>query len=337
VRLSVVVPVHNDGDNLLECLSALKCAVPSDAEIVVVDDASTDNTPAQAAARGIQVVRRLENGGPAAARNDGARATQGDILFFVDADVVVAPDAPARVLTAFAADPHLAAVFGSYDARPRDRGVVSRYRNLLHHFVHQNGNPNASTFWAGCGAIRRTVFDAVGGFDATRFRRPSIEDIEMGYRLRAAGYRILLDRDLQGTHLKRWTLASVVRTDITRRAIPWAHLLLENRTVLDDLNLRRRERLNAMLVALAAGSFVLGWAHPSFFGLGALAIVAVLISNRELYTFLLRSGGVVFLLACIPLHWLYYVYSGSSYLLVWMAVRWRALRRPSSTSAERQG
>ena len=58
--------------------------------------------------------------------------------------------------------------------------MVSQYRNLLHHFVHQHGHAEASTFWAGCGAIRRAAFDAVGGFDAARFPRPSIEDIELG-------------------------------------------------------------------------------------------------------------------------------------------------------------
>ena len=81
---------------------------------------------------------------------------------------------------------------------PRLQGVVSQYRNLLHHFVHQHGNSEASTFWAGCGAIRRSVFEEMGGFDEQRFPTPSIEDIELGYRLRQAGHRILLDKACRG-------------------------------------------------------------------------------------------------------------------------------------------
>jgi GT2 family glycosyltransferase len=337
VRISIVVPAHNNADELLECLSALERAAPTDAEILVVDDASTDDTPSRVAASGIRVLRRSQNGGPGAARNDGARVACGDILFFVDADVVVAADASDRVLAAFAADPELAAVFGSYDARPRDPGVVSRYRNLLHHFVHQHGSPNASTFWAGCGAIRRTVFEAIGGFDVARFPRPSIEDIELGYRLHAAGYRIRLDRSLQGTHLKHWTLASVVRTDITRRAIPWTRLVLENRGMLDDLNLKWEQRLSTILVALAGSALVLTWFHAWFLGLAASAFIAVLFMNRELYAFFFRQHGLGFLVACIPLHLLYYVYSGLSYLLVWVAFRcWpRSHRRPRMPSRER--
>ena len=102
-----------------------------------------------------------------------------------------------RVLTALKERPDVAAVFGSYDARPRSMGTVSQYRNLLHHFVHQKGNPEASTFWAGCGAIRRSVFDEVGGFDEKQFSG-RVEDIELGYRLQHTGHRILLDKGLQG-------------------------------------------------------------------------------------------------------------------------------------------
>src|SRR5262249_50067799 len=159
-------------------------------EIVVVDDASTDDSSTVASRLGARVFRLPANAGPAAARNHGARHASGDILFFVDADVVVGPDAIARVGAALGRHPATAAVFGSYDATPVDSGIVSRYKNLLHHYVHQSGAAEASTFWAGCGAIRRAAFEEVGGFDEARYRRPSIEDIELGYRLRRAGHRI---------------------------------------------------------------------------------------------------------------------------------------------------
>ena len=91
MRISIVVPAHNNADDLLLCLSALERATPADAEILGVDDASTDDTASRAAAHGIRVLRRSQNGGPSAARNDGALAAGGDIVLFVDADVVVAP------------------------------------------------------------------------------------------------------------------------------------------------------------------------------------------------------------------------------------------------------
>jgi GT2 family glycosyltransferase len=290
-------------------------------EIIFVDDASTDGTASVATGLGARVIRLEKNSGPAAARNAGARQARGDILFFVDADVIVAPRTVERVLKIFAERPDVAAVFGSYDAEPRAPGVVSRYRNLLHHYVHQHGQADASTFWAGCGAIRRDAFRDVGGFDDERFPRPSIEDIELGQRLRRAGHRILLDKTIQGTHLKRWSLGSLIHTDVTRRALPWSRLILESKAVPDTLNLVWRERVSAALVAAAIAALPFAVAWPRLFVLPLAALAILLVWNRELYLFFFQRGGPWFALACIPLHLLYYVYSGLSYLYAWLAHR----------------
>jgi len=322
--ISVVVPVHNNPGDLRLCLGALRDAATPDSEIIVVDDGSTDDTPVVPARMGVQVVALAGNSGPAAARNQGAGRARGAILFFVDADVVIAPRAIERVQRFFADHPEHAAVFGSYDARPGCGNMVSRYRNLLHHFVHQRGNPDASTFWAGCGAIRRSAFHEVGGFDARRFPRASIEDIELGYRLRAAGQRIRLDPGLQGTHLKKWTLGSIVRTDIARRALPWSRLILERGHAPDDLNLATEQRVSAALVALAATTVPLGVLRLELLGLPAAALLAVVVLNRSLYAFFWRQGGNRFAVLCIALHFLYYLYSGLTYLYAWLEHRTRS-------------
>ena len=131
---------------------------------------------------------------------------KGDVVVFVDADVLPHADAFTTDPGAFEADPALTAVFGSYDDAPAEPGIVSQFRNLLHHHVHQQGAGEATTFWAGLGAVRADAFRAEGGFDAERYPLPSVEDIDLGTRLVADGGRILLDPLLQGTHLKRWTL-----------------------------------------------------------------------------------------------------------------------------------
>jgi len=122
VSVSVVVPAYNSSSDLRQCLPALVRSLPRALEIIVVDDASTDETSSVASQHGATVIRLARNSGPAAARNAGGRAACGDIVFFVDADVVVAPDAIGRVLRAFETDADLAAVFGSYDRRPRAPG-----------------------------------------------------------------------------------------------------------------------------------------------------------------------------------------------------------------------
>jgi len=325
ISLSIIIPVYNAGNDFGDCLSAILDGCRSDVEIMVVDDASTDQTSAIAVRMGARVLRLAKNSGPSAARNFGARHARGESFLFVDADVVIAPGLIDRVIATFEARPEIAAVFGSYDAFPRAQTLVSQYRNLLHHYVHQEGNPDASTFWAGCGAIRRSVFEAVGGFDESRFPQPSIEDIELGYRLRRAGYRILLDKALQGTHLKHWTLWSVIRTDIQRRAVPWARLMLESRNVTNDLNVKTPQRISGLLVMLTCLFLLLAVFRLEFLVLAAVTSIAVILLNREWYGFLLRRRGALFAGACIPLHFLYFLYSTLSYLWVWATFHLRAV------------
>ena len=328
-RLSIVVPVYNDPGNLAECLAALRAAMIPGCELIVVDDASPDDASAAVARQaGATVIRLEQNSGPAAARNRGVAAATGDVVFFVDADVAVAPDAVRRVSDAFEASPELGAVFGSYDDTPRAPAMVSQYRNLLHHWVHQQGNEEASTFWAGCGAVRRACFLEVGGFDAIRFRRPAIEDIELGYRLRRRGYRIRLDKQLQGKHFKGWTLGSVIRTDIQSRAIPWSRLALEGGGAPNDLNLKLGQRLSGILVLLALAALTLAPLRPIFLWVAAAALAAVTVMNWPLYRFFLARRGVWFLARALPLHWLYYLYSSLTYLAIWIEVHGRRAPRP---------
>jgi GT2 family glycosyltransferase len=313
VRLSIIVPAYNNCASLARCLSALHAEVPPDSELIVVDDASTDATPGVAVASGAQVLRLGKNSGPGAARNLGAARASGEVLLFVDADVVVAAGALDRVAEAFALDPTLAALFGSYDDDPEAPSLLSRYRNLLHHFVHQAGDREAATFWAGLGAVRRSVFVSVDGFDAARFPRPSIEDIELGYRLRRAGHRIRLDKGLQGTHLKRWSFWSMLRTDVMQRALPWSRLILDTQHAPVDLNLRPSQRLCGALSGVALAAFAAAPRWPSLLGVGGIALSCIAVVNRRFYALLWRRGGWRLTGLGFVLHVFYFIYSSASF------------------------
>ncbi len=314
LTISVIVPERNGGAKLRESLSALTKATPPPTELIVVADGDTDESWRIAEEFGAKLLRIPKPQGPARARNIGARDAQGDILFFVDADVVIPPDAVHQIGVAFSNDPQLTALFGSYDDEPGEPNFLSQYKNLLHHYVHQMSREEASTFWAGCGAIRRQIFIEFGGFDES-YRKPCIEDIELGYRLKRAGYRIRLLKELQVKHLKRWDIRTLLKSDFFDRALPWTELILRDRRFINDLNLRFSSRLSVMLtyafLAALAGGF---WWSGSFAVAIAFALLLI-IMNIPVYRFFLRQRGFWFMIRTLPWHWFYYFYSGLAFAI----------------------
>ena len=326
-RLSVVVPMFNAPENLERCLAGLGSSTVEH-ELIVVDDCSTDERAIEMARSSGGRYHRLEqNSGPAVARNAGVRLASGDVVVFIDSDCVVHPRTLEQIRDVLAREPSVGALFGSYDDAPASPGIVTEYRNLLHHFVHHTGPREATTFWAGCGAVRRDAYLGVGGFDES-YRRPSIEDIELGMRLRAAGVHIALHPEIQVKHLKRWHFWEMVSVDVTKRAIPWTRLLIDRPGTGGDLNLQTSQKLCVVFVFLALLSALAGVALPDLRGvfawlwLPAALLVPVLWINRALYGLFLRHKGPLFALAGIFLHLLYFVYSGLAYLYAHLTHRW---------------
>jgi GT2 family glycosyltransferase len=315
--LSVVVPAYNGAEVLRRSLAALRESklTRSRWELIVVDDGSTDDTACVAAEHGAMVVRLPDKPrGPAYARNRGVEASRGEVVVFVDADVCVHNDTLSKITEAFAVDGEMAALFGSYDAEPLAPGMISQFRNLLHHSVHHASPGDAETFWAGCGAVRRQIFIDVGLMDAWHFRRPQIEDIEFGRRLRMHGHRIVLRPDIQCTHLKRWTFRNMITTDFRDRGVPWMRLLLSEGAggAPATLNLRMKEKVCTALAGLTAGALVMGVVLTStvLLTVAAMAVCMMIALNSGFYRFLARRRGPLFAVGSIPLHYIFYFTGG---------------------------
>lgn len=264
--LSVIVPATDSPATLQRCVDAIRAATDSPDQVIVVDSPP--------------------GSGPAAARNAGAGRADGTLLAFVDSDVVVHADAFERIRAAFAEDPSVVAVFGSYDDSPADGGLVSIFRNLLHHWIHHSSAGRATTFWAGLGAVRADAFREAGGFDARRFGAPSVEDIELGLRLARSG-TIRLDPRIQGKHLKRWGLRSMAMTDLVYRGAPWVALMLARGRSSFRLNVSARHLAGTALCLAALALAVAG-----AFAASALLLVLFVAVNGPLYRLLLRRGGI---------------------------------------------
>jgi GT2 family glycosyltransferase len=221
----------------------------------------------------------------------------------------------ARFHDFLAGSPQSSAAFGSYDDSPAEKNFVSQFKNLFHHYIHQTSSENAWTFWTGCGAIRREIFLRLGGFDASAYPHPSIEDIDLGYRLKATGGVIRLLKSAQVKHLKKWTFASLLRTDILDRGVPWTRLLLKTRSFRADLNLQTHNRWSVFLVWSAVLSALATIRFPPAGWALAILLLAIAWLNRRLYAFFADRRGLGFAVRAALLHWLYYFYNGIAFLL----------------------
>jgi len=311
--ISIIIPEYNAKNYLVQSLPVFKKTEQKNFELIVVDDNSTDDSSEFAQQYADVVLKMEENSGPGKARNRGAQASKAPLLLFLDADVRIYPDTIAKVLSAFQENPEISAVFGSYDSHPPEKNFFSQYKNLFHHYVHQKASYDAKTFWAGCGAIRKTDFDEVGGFSA-EFITPCIEEVELGYRLKERGKTIRLSKNLQVTHLKKWTLIGLLKADILFRAIPWTLLALK-KGLPRDLNFKLSDRLSGITTCLLFLSLCLLWKWP-FLGFPVFFLASLLLYiHKNLYFFFYKKKGPVFALLAIFYHWLYYLYSTLTFVV----------------------
>ena len=334
--VSIVVPAYNAEATLPECLNALRTAMQPQDELILFDDGSTDSTRSIAEAAGAQIVSNAgKPKGPAHGRNKAAARADRPYLMFVDADVIIHPDASDK-LVAEVERTGAAAAFGSYDDHPRSRRLPALYANLRHHFVHQAGSRDATTFWSGIGLIRAGIFREFGGYDDALFAHPSIEDVELGMRLINAGKKIRLVPEAQGTHWKDWTLWRVWHTDIVRRALPWSRLIADGQLAEADLNLAKKERALAIAALLVPLALIGGIFFKPLWAAAAVLLALYVAGIFPFVRVLARRMNMAQLVAAIGMHLCYHVYASATYAAVMLATRLGLRRRGSFRAPLRQ-
>jgi len=331
--VSVIIAVHNGSKFIGECLEAIKNSSYKNFETIIIDDNSTDDSTKIAIENGAVVYKLSKRSGPAAARNYGAKKARGDILLFLDCDVIIRKDTISKIIEDFNMHTEISAIIGSYDDEPEELDFFSQYRNLFHHYIHQHSEEDAKTFWCGCGAIKKDVFLKLNGFDAQKYNKPMIEDIELGTRLVNSNYKIMLDKKLQVKHLKKWSFYSILITDVFQRAVPWSLLIVQDKSPVKDLNLKLLHRISALIVILLSISLILSVLSiilkssiTVYFMLSAIMFfVLIVLFNFDLYLFFLKKRGLSFLLFSIPMHFLYYLYSSITFFICWFLSKFKSL------------
>ena len=297
---TVIVPNYNHASSLPHCLEAIKRQTYTPLEIVVVDDASTDDSVRIAESAGVRVLRNEHNLGPAGTRNRGAEAAAGEILFFVDSDGALEPDAVANAVAILEADPELGAVCGIDDAEPLIKdSLVEEYRALQHHYWCVASQGDVSFLFSAIFAIRAQLFSEIGPFN------PSLrwtEEVDYGNRL-AQRYRMVstsavagkLDHDHQLRPLLRKLFHRV------RARIP---LYASRRRFAQGYETASRaySSLAAALAVLTLPAVAL--LGPVWLAVPGLLLAGSLACDARMYRFVLSRRGIPFTLFFAGVHFL---------------------------------
>ena len=308
IPLSVVVPSHNSVATLRRVLAAIRMSeLPPDRyELIVVDDASVDAS-ATVAARYADTVIRLTGRpvGPAYARNRAAELARGEIVAFVDADILVRSTTLPTILSMFGEHPGVDAVSASHDAAPAAPNFVSQYWNLLLHFGEQRYVGPGGDLASGCTAVRRSVLMATGMYDEWRFGTTSLEGLDLGQRFQRDARRMLVSRKVQVTPLRQWTVGSLCR-EVWSRSRTLARSLGYNQTraavpseVVFTLSRAMPSALAVVSIVALSGAFV---PTPGWIEKGMIGMLGILLANLPVYRFFSTARGVAFAIFVVPLH-----------------------------------
>ncbi len=273
--VSLIIPNYNGGAVIRQCLEAAFASQYKNFEVIVADDGSTDGSLAVIERFPCRLVRLERRSGAGAARNRGAEAATGDILFFTDADCFLRPDALARAVTMMQSHPG-AIVGGTYTPLPADRDFFSTFQSL---FVHYSETRRTEPDYIAGHAliIEAGLFRESKGFPETTVPIP--EDVLFSHRLRHEGRRLLMDPDLQVVHAFRFSLRRSL-ANAYRKAKYWTLYSLAHHDLLADSGTASQELkvnvasfgMSAVCAGIAAGTQDMRWLIPDvFFWTGNLA------------------------------------------------------------------
>lgn len=308
MNISIIIPCYQNEDTLVKTLESVNKSSLTDFEVIVINDnpyteltVSTDTCPFP-----LTIIQNHEHLGCAESRNKGARTAKGDILFFTDADVCLKPDTIKKLTAAL--DDSVAASIGSYTVDTPVKNACSAFKNIFHHYNHQNLDMYSPSFWTGCGAIYKKTFLELKGFDTAEEVSP-IEDIDLGYRLTEAGYKIKIIKDAYVVHLKNYSFKKLIMSDLCFRAIPWTYIILKNKKIPPSSNTSSNYKLSLILTAVFASFNILNILQFSFgYTFAAtLSLLGIGLLNLKFLNLTAKAYGHFFLIKAIPLLLLYFI------------------------------
>lgn len=306
-NVSVVIPVYNAEKEIENCLNAVCNSKYVASEVIVVDDCSLDSSALIASKFNCRVIKNEVNKGPSESRNIGAFAAKGELILFLDSDIIVEEDTLTKIVSSFNQYPDIVGVWGVISKRHPNNNYYSQYKNLFLHFCSLKFEKFSSHLVSAVAAIKKNIFIEFGGFD-TKFKTVCIEDVDLGYRLGSRGFKIYLNRDIQVVHTKYYSFKKLVKNDYHKNKI-YTMFLLKN------LFNKKGESLFAKDKGVFQRDFIIS-SIPLYLSVCSLLLIpfyqliiystfvlfaVFIILNKEFLHFLFKEKGLLFTLKSIPM------------------------------------
>ena len=299
--ISIVIPTYNAEKYMPALLDSIFHNKIDDMEVVIVDDCSTDDTVRICKSFPVRVITMERNSGPAKARNIGVEAAKGDIIYFLDSDVIVLDGAIREVRDYFDQNPSARCVIGICSTEPLNKGFVSKYMAMFE-YIHLIGQENkaVSVFAPRCGAIKRDFFLEIGSYDEN-YKGADVEDFELARRINREA-NIILNPKIRVKH--QFANFRQALKIYSRRTVMWVHLFLKEKQLDNAGPTSPSNGLSAMFALFSFLSLlflpVTGLAKPVFIVLLAFYVFF----NLKWWNFMRKEAGLEFAVKALFLNYM---------------------------------
>ncbi|MBI4654552.1 MAG: glycosyltransferase family 2 protein [Nitrospirae bacterium] len=229
--ISIIIPNYNKADTIGKCLEAVLSSRYGNFEVVVVDDHSEDNSVEIIKRFPCKLIRLEGHEGTSRARNIGALNSNGEVLFFIDADCLLKEDTLSIINRTLSTTDSNIIIGGTYTRMPYDEGFFSLFQSVFINYSETKKARNPNYIAAHAMVIDAQTFRKSGGFSEGFL--PILEDVEFSHRLQRKGYRLLMNPEIQVQHIFNFSLAKSLQNAI-KKSMYWTMYSLKNRDLFSD-------------------------------------------------------------------------------------------------------
>lgn len=293
-RISVIIPNRNGRKTIKKCLEAVFASRYDNFEVIVVDDASEDNSVEIIKRFPCKLIRLPGGSGASNARNIGARSGRGEILFFTDSDCLLKRDTLDIVAGTFEEKGSNTVIGGTYTRIPHDKSFFSVFQSVFVNYSETKKAGDPDYVAAHAMALDAEIFSKSGGFPSGFL--PIIEDVEFSHRLRRAGHGLFINPDIEVRHIFGFSLLRSLRNAF-RKTMYWAVYSLINRDVFADSGSASIELKINVLTYFLSSVFIISWVllqNYLFLYPSAFFVVYNFLINRRLLKAFYEAKGMLF-------------------------------------------